>query len=205
MTEAQVLEVLAACAAQGLPVWVDGGWAVDAVLGRQTRPHEDLDLATRVEDGPALEALLAGLGLIRQAGGPAWNPVYSDGGGLRVDLHLFRLDAAGRGVMDPDDPAVAYPAGSFDGRGAIAGRAVDCLPADILWRLKTGYPPRDRDLLDLAAPWRRRQLDRPLQHGEDGVPGLRDGVRREGAGQAEEPPVAEGGDAGVRDHAAPTR
>ena len=53
--------------------------------------------------------------------------------------------------MDPDDPAVAYPAGAFDGRGVIAGRAVDCLPADILWRLKTGYPPRDRDLLDLAA------------------------------------------------------
>jgi lincosamide nucleotidyltransferase A/C/D/E len=53
--------------------------------------------------------------------------------------------------MDPDDPTVAYPAGSFDGRGVIAGRAVDCLPADILWRLKTGYPPRDRDLLDLAA------------------------------------------------------
>ena len=96
MTEAQVLEVLAACAAQGLPVWVDGG-------------------------------------------------------GRRVDLYLFRLDAEGRGVMDPDDPAVAYPAGSFDGRGVIAGRAVDCLPADILWRLKTGYPSRDRDLLDLAA------------------------------------------------------
>jgi lincosamide nucleotidyltransferase A/C/D/E len=151
MTADEVLEVLEACAAQGLPVWVDGGWAVDAVLGRQTRPHEDLDLAARVEDGHALEALLAGLGLVRQAGGPAWNPVYRDGGGRSVDLHLFRLDAEGRGVMDPEDPAVAYPAGSFDGRGVIAGRAVDCLPADILWRLKTGYPPRDRDLLDLAA------------------------------------------------------
>ena len=151
MTEAQVLEVLAACAAQGLPVWVDGGWAVDAVLGRQTRPHEDLDLAARVEDGPAMEAVLVGLGLVRRAGGPAWNPVYRGGGGWRVDLHLFRLDAEGRGVMDSEDPAVAYPAGSFDGRGAIAGRAVDCLPADILWRLKTGYSPRARDLLDLAA------------------------------------------------------
>jgi lincosamide nucleotidyltransferase A/C/D/E len=104
-----------------------------------------------VEDGLALEALLAGLGLIRQAGGPAWNPVYRDGGGRSVDLHLICLDAEGRGVMDPDDPAAAYPAGSFDGRGVIAGRAVDCLPAEILWRLKTGYSPRDRDLLDLAA------------------------------------------------------
>jgi hypothetical protein len=28
---------------------------------------------------------------------------------------------------------------------------VDCQPADVLWRLKTGYPPRDRDLLDFAA------------------------------------------------------
>ncbi|MFN7265326.1 MAG: nucleotidyltransferase domain-containing protein [Phenylobacterium sp.] len=151
MTAEEVLEVLEGCAAQGLPVWVDGGWAVDAVLGRQTRPHEDLDLAARVEDGLALEALLAGLGLVRQAGGPAWNPVYRDGGGRSIDLHLFRLDAEGRGVMDPDDPAAAYPAGSFDGRGVIAGRAVDCLPAEILWRLKTGYSPRDRDLLDLAA------------------------------------------------------
>jgi lincosamide nucleotidyltransferase A/C/D/E len=138
VTADEVLEVLAACAAQGLPVWVDGGWAVDAVLGRQTRPHDDLDLGAQVEDGPALEALLAGLGLVRQAGGVAWNPVFRDGRGRSVDLHLFRLDAEGRGVMDPDDPAVAYPAGSFGGRGVIAGQTVDCLPAEILWRLKTG-------------------------------------------------------------------
>ena len=71
--------------------------------------------------------------------------------GRRLDVHLFTLDDAGRGVMDPDDPAVAYPAGSFSGRGVIAGREVDCLPAEILWRLKTGYPPREVDRLDLSA------------------------------------------------------
>jgi lincosamide nucleotidyltransferase A/C/D/E len=29
----------------GVPIWIDGGWAVDALLGEQTRPHADLDIA----------------------------------------------------------------------------------------------------------------------------------------------------------------
>ena len=29
----------------GVRVWLDGGWSVDALLGEQTRPHADLDLA----------------------------------------------------------------------------------------------------------------------------------------------------------------
>ena len=28
-----------------IKIWVDGGWCVDAHLGQQTRPHEDLDIA----------------------------------------------------------------------------------------------------------------------------------------------------------------
>jgi lincosamide nucleotidyltransferase A/C/D/E len=31
-------------AAGGIRVWLDGGWAVDASLGSQTRPHSDLDI-----------------------------------------------------------------------------------------------------------------------------------------------------------------
>ena len=26
-------------------VWIDGGWGVDALIGKQTRPHGDLDIA----------------------------------------------------------------------------------------------------------------------------------------------------------------
>jgi lincosamide nucleotidyltransferase A/C/D/E len=30
--------------AMGIPIWLDGGWGVDALLGEQTRPHDDLDI-----------------------------------------------------------------------------------------------------------------------------------------------------------------
>jgi lincosamide nucleotidyltransferase A/C/D/E len=37
--------VLADLTEAGCSVWVAGGWGVDALVGRQTRLHRDLDLA----------------------------------------------------------------------------------------------------------------------------------------------------------------
>ncbi len=31
--------------AWGLPLWLENGWAIDAWLGRITRPHEEIDIA----------------------------------------------------------------------------------------------------------------------------------------------------------------
>jgi lincosamide nucleotidyltransferase A/C/D/E len=41
----EVLGVLADLTEAGCSVWVAGGWGVDALVGRQTRSHRDLDLA----------------------------------------------------------------------------------------------------------------------------------------------------------------
>jgi hypothetical protein len=41
----EVLGVLADLTGAGCSVWVAGGWGVDALVGRQTRLHRDLDLA----------------------------------------------------------------------------------------------------------------------------------------------------------------
>jgi lincosamide nucleotidyltransferase A/C/D/E len=38
----------------GIEIWVDGGWGVDALLGEQTRPHKDLDIAIQQKDVPQL-------------------------------------------------------------------------------------------------------------------------------------------------------
>src|SRR5207237_7001400 len=50
LTAAGVVDVLWRLRAAGIDVWVEGGWGVDALLGEQTRPHDDLDLGVRMED-----------------------------------------------------------------------------------------------------------------------------------------------------------
>src|SRR6266700_6998743 len=44
MTAADVLEIVDLLERVGVEPWVNSGWGVDALLGEQTRPHEDLDL-----------------------------------------------------------------------------------------------------------------------------------------------------------------
>ena len=44
MTAADALEIVDLLERVGVEPWVDSGWGVDALLGEQTRPHEDLDL-----------------------------------------------------------------------------------------------------------------------------------------------------------------
>jgi len=66
---------------------VDGGWGVDALLGSQTRAHDDLDLVVPLEECDSLVAVLAPLGFeVQLDERPSRLVVSADG--ARVDLHL---------------------------------------------------------------------------------------------------------------------
>jgi lincosamide nucleotidyltransferase A/C/D/E len=52
MKSTDVIEIYSTLATVGICVGIDGGWGVDALLGRQTRPHKDLDIA--IEDHQVL-------------------------------------------------------------------------------------------------------------------------------------------------------
>ena len=58
MDEEEVARVLQLAEIAGIPVVVDGGWAVDALLGWQTRDHSDLDLAINQQYLPRLLNIL---------------------------------------------------------------------------------------------------------------------------------------------------
>ena len=64
MTSADVLEIYSGLANIGICIWIDGEWGVDALLGRQTRPHKELEIA--IEDHQLLRpSVAAGVFAIR--------------------------------------------------------------------------------------------------------------------------------------------
>ena len=52
MDASTVRRLVAQLEQAGIQVWLDGGWGIDALLGRDTRPHHDLDIVVRVSDVP---------------------------------------------------------------------------------------------------------------------------------------------------------
>ena len=72
MTAEDVAGLMALLEQNGFDVHVDGGWAVDAVLGEQTRPHDDLDIALPHVQVPRLRALLTTRGFHEQRRDDSW-------------------------------------------------------------------------------------------------------------------------------------
>ena len=44
VTQADLFKVLDMLEQFGIRYWLDGGWGVDALVGRQTREHRDVDI-----------------------------------------------------------------------------------------------------------------------------------------------------------------
>jgi hypothetical protein len=87
MSADDVLAVLALFRAAAVDVWVGGGWGIDALVGRETRPHQDLDLMHRVEQEPTVVAALAAAGFAQTLD---WRPVrfvVTDPAAREIDLH----------------------------------------------------------------------------------------------------------------------
>jgi len=50
MPAVTVVDLLTRLEAEGIHSWIDGGWAVDALLGEETRPHRHLDVVVQEKD-----------------------------------------------------------------------------------------------------------------------------------------------------------
>jgi lincosamide nucleotidyltransferase A/C/D/E len=150
MQAADVLAVLAALDAAGIPAWLDGGWGVDALVGRQTRPHSDLDLVIALDQADRAADALTALGFAVAEDARPTRLVLRDGAGRQIDCHTVTFDAAGRGVQQlPAAPPFRYPPQGFRGAGRVAGQPVACLTAEVQVLCHLGYPPDAGDYHDM--------------------------------------------------------
>ncbi|MFJ2273893.1 nucleotidyltransferase domain-containing protein [Streptomyces sp. NPDC087866] len=139
--------------AHGVDTCIGGGWAVDALLGEQTREHSDLDLWVPAAHLERLFVAFAEAGVDRifpWPGDRPWNFVLHNGVRLRVDLHLYEPLADGSLHYGSVAAGGSIPPGALAGHGSIAGTAVRCESAEWAVRCHTGYPARDVDRHDVT-------------------------------------------------------
>lgn len=151
MSPADVVPLLDLLDGAGVQCWVDGGWGIDALLGRQTREHSDLDLVVN-DEGLAMTVDLLrdeGYAVIRD-----WLPTAiafrRETDGSEIDLHPVRSTPDGGGDQVQLDGVTVY---HYDSpvAGEIGGTSVLCCPIDDQIRCHLGYEPTAKDRQDMAA------------------------------------------------------
>src|SRR5580765_6318232 len=168
VTSDDVLELLDPLDVAGIEWWVDGGWGVDALLGYETRPHDDLDLAVPAHAIARLGEVLPEFGHVQEHQLPAAY-VLEDERGRQLDLHPLDLDDDGNGWQpQPNGPPALWPRGALTGHGTIAGRGVRCTSPEfqVEAHLYAGYDDVDWSAIVSLC----ERFDLPLPEG--GPPGF---------------------------------
>ena len=181
MNAADVLEALDRLDAASIEWWVDGGWGVDALLGEETRQHDDLDLVVRREHIERLPALFPEFAPVEEEWWPA-RYVLRDGSGRQIDFHPVEFDEQGDGWQELiDGSRGAYPVTDLKGRGHIGGREVRCITPELQLRhheYTTGVPD-DIDWDDVRLLCARFDVPLPAAYAER--PGFIEPKRRRAA------------------------
>lgn len=158
-----VVELLKLFEKHHILIWVDGGWGVDALLGEQTRPHNDLDIAMLHKDVPLLRSLLEARGYKDVPRDDTWecNFVLGDEQGRLVDIHSCTFDENGKNIF-----GVAYPFDSLTGNGVILGYPVKCIEPNWMVKFHTGYPLDENDYHDVKWLCRKFVIEIPIEYDE---------------------------------------
>lgn len=149
----QLMEQLSAAAERaGLPLWLGGGWGVDARLGRITRGHGDIDLVVPAERREEFLTMLE-----------PWNPgpVEEMDYGYLVTVEGVLLDCEPAFCQDGNYELEGVPSGScpWEAQGQLEGRPVRCTSWEaVLWdyfhylaEVSYGdWPDKDRDSFRLV-------------------------------------------------------
>ena len=169
-----VVEVINALESAGVDVWVHGGWGIDALLGEQTRPHDDLDLIIRADDIEAAIRVTGGLGFALMTDELPQGFVVRDNVDRRIDFHPVRLRSDGSAVQDSNRGGEwVFSTPGLLGTGSINGREIRCLtPEEQAVRAtdqpgEAAYKPDETDRRDIRLLRDRFGITLPFPYNND--------------------------------------
>lgn len=141
-----VIELVELMKSNEIDVVIDGGWGVDALLGKQTRPHNNLDIAIPHKDVPKLRRILSekGFSEVFRNDSRDCNFVLQDRNGNELDVHSYTFDEHGNNIY-----GVPYLPEHLTGKGEIDGIQVKCIPPDWMIKFHTGYELDEDDFHDV--------------------------------------------------------
>jgi lincosamide nucleotidyltransferase A/C/D/E len=172
MTAETVLELYHLLRSAGIEVWLDGGWGVDALLGFQSRPHDDLDVVVALDQVSRLQEILSsrGFALTEDELPIRFVMAHPDLG--HIDFHTVTFDEGGGGVqVQPRGGSFRYPPEGFT-TGVVLSQRVSCISAEVQILCHRGYEPDEKDVHDVLLLHEHFELALPPEY---------ERVRKEGA------------------------
>ncbi|NLM49738.1 MAG: nucleotidyltransferase family protein [Clostridiaceae bacterium] len=141
------IEIISYAEKNGIEIFLDGGWGVDALLGMQTRKHNDIDLFVEKKNGQKFIGVIKEKGYVEipEVYTTPSHTVWKDGKGRIIDLHIFEFTQEGDLVFEGD----TYPGEVFGGIGNIGGKTVKCISAKYQVLYHLGYEHDENDAHDV--------------------------------------------------------
>jgi lincosamide nucleotidyltransferase A/C/D/E len=166
MTSIEVINFCIELNNLGIEIWIDGGWGIDALLGKQTRPHSDLDIFIQEKDVSQLRGLLESKGYkeIKLEIARPHNFVLGDDTGREIDVHVIVFDNEGNFSYGTGENREIYPVATLGGTGVLNGRTVKCISPEWMVKFHTGYKLRESDFNDVLALCKKFGIDLPEEY-----------------------------------------
>lgn len=162
VTTEDIIQIVGFLQNNDIPIWLVGGWGIDALLGRQTRDHKDLDILLQRDDLQKAKHVLENVGYSLKE---IWSEncvildlqgnqidtafVLRDTTGREIDLHAFHF--VGELVVPDweDSEGFQISRAGLEHTGSIDGVQVRCISPQLQFLFHTGYTLPDYQVQDL--------------------------------------------------------
>lgn len=147
VSKEDVIEIITLAVNNDVKIYLDGGWGVDALLGQETRVHNDIDLFVEKKQELILLRLLKEKDFVEEKYPytTASHTVWKDKFERIIDLHTFEKDTENQIVFEREK----YSADIFDGIGKIGSIEINCIPAKYQVPFHLGYEFDENDIHDV--------------------------------------------------------